>query len=191
MSRQQMTEQEEGYDELTETLIGRLRDGDTEAGMLLDRLYRDALRRFCRGYLDRIDEAEDAVQEVMYRVLKADQVPDNFRAWLYRIARHHCIDMLRRRHRRSDDEGLPPSSALDAQLTGQLSRMVKQEDREGLPGVLDGLSPEQREVLWLRYTEGLSRSEIAEVVQLPESIVKSRLFEGMSRLRGPQEETEN
>jgi len=41
----------------------------------------------------------------------------------------------------------------------------------------------QREVLWLRCSENLSRAEIAEVLELPESVVKSRLFQGLKRLR--------
>ncbi len=45
------------------------------------------------------------------------------------------------------------------------------------------LTEEQREVLRLRYVEELPRAEIALVVDLPESVVKSRLFAGLKRLR--------
>ena len=45
------------------------------------------------------------------------------------------------------------------------------------------LTDEQREVLRLRYVENLSRGEIAEILDQPESLVKSRLFEGLKRLR--------
>ena len=47
--------------DLTPSLVARLRSGDTTAGGLLDRLYRQALVRFCRGYLGSREEAEDAV----------------------------------------------------------------------------------------------------------------------------------
>ena len=52
-----------------------------------------------------------------------------------------------------------------------------------LPDIGFDLFPENREVLWLRYTEELSRAEIADVLEIPEPIVKSRIYEGLERLR--------
>ena len=71
-----------------------------------------------------------------------------------------------------------------AELTGQLTRLVKMERHEKLRRLLDELPPAQHEVLRLRYTEGLSRSEIAQVLDITESVVKSRLYEGLEKLRG-------
>ena len=65
-------------------LIRSLREGDAKAALLLDQLYRDSLIRFCWGYLGRMEEAEDAVQEICYKVLTADKVPDYFRSWIYK-----------------------------------------------------------------------------------------------------------
>ena len=62
--------------DLTPSLVARLRSGDTTAGGLLDQLYRRAVVRFCRAYLGSSEEAEDAAQEVFYRVLRATDVPD-------------------------------------------------------------------------------------------------------------------
>ena len=53
-----------------------------------------------------------------------------------------------------------------------------------LQQALEQLSNEQREVLLLRYGEGLGRDDIASILDEPVSVVKSRLFEGMKRLRG-------
>jgi RNA polymerase sigma factor (sigma-70 family) len=60
---------------------------------------------------------------------------------------------------------------------------VKEEQRSRLACLLSTLRPAQREVLRLRYTENLSRSEIAEVLDISESVVKSQLFEGLEKLR--------
>ena len=81
--------------DLTPSLVARLRNGDTTTGNLLDQLYRRPLVRFCYGYFRDRQAAEDAVQEVFCRVLRASEVPDDFRAWLYRIVRNHCISLLR------------------------------------------------------------------------------------------------
>jgi len=165
------------------TLVQCLRDGDPGAADLLDRLYRDALLRYCWGYLGSMEEAEDALQEVWYRVFTAAHVPDRFRPWLYKIARNRCFNILRAKARRREGTGLPADSQLAASLTGHLTKMVNEEMRSRMSHLVESLPDAQREVLRLRYVEGLSRTEIAEVVDIPESVVKSRLFEGLKRLR--------
>lgn len=169
--------------DLTPSLVARLRSGDTTAGGLLDKLYRQAMVRFCHGYLGNTEEAEDAVQEVFYKVLRTTDVPDNFRAWLYRIARNHCINVLRARARRGDQHDLPPASGLAAEATGNLTRMVKKDMRARIASLVAALPLEQREVICLRYGDELSRAEIAYVLGTPESTVKSRLFQGLKKLR--------
>lgn len=169
--------------DLTPSLVVRLRLGEAEAGETLERLYRAAIVRFAWGYLRSLDEAEDAAQEIFARVLQSATVPDDFRVWLYRVARNHCLNLVRSRRRRRDDARLPTGAELPDSLTGNLSRLVREEDRERLAELLERLPEHLREVLRLRYTEELGRAEIAAVLELPVSVVKSRLFEGLKKLR--------
>ncbi|MFC1572049.1 RNA polymerase sigma factor [Candidatus Eisenbacteria bacterium] len=168
---------------LTPSLIASLRRGEAAAGALLNDVYRQAMLRYCWGYLGTLDDAEDAVQEIFCKVLQGKSVPDNFRAWLYKVARNHCLDLIKMRGRRRDNRRLPTKTQPDGGLTGDLSRLVRRELHSRLGHLLDALSPDQREVLRLRYAENLSRADIAEVLDLPESIVKSRLYEGLVKLR--------
>ena len=169
--------------DMTPTLVARLRDGQEDAADLLLRLYRDKLIGFCHGYVGARDEAEDIVQEVFCRVLESTTVPENFRAWIYKICRNRCLDIVRSRGRRRDDGTLPTGSHLGAALTGQLTGLVRGERWERLREVVEALPADQREVLHLRYAEGLSRAEIGEVLELEEKLVKSRLFHAMEKLR--------
>lgn len=169
--------------DLTPSLVVQLREGRAEAGKLLDQLYRPRLIRFCAGYLGNREEAEDVVQDVFYRVLRSSAVPDNFRAWVYQICRNRCLDQLRSMNRRLDDQSLRTSSHLAAHLTGNLTRLVRREQRALLWQRLVALPSDQREVLLLRYTEGLSRAEIAEVLGIPEKLVKHRIYNGLEKLR--------
>lgn len=164
-------------------LVRRLRAGDATAAGMLDRTFREPLLRFCWGYLGKMEEAEDALQEIWYKVLTASHVPDNFKPWVYKTARNHCLNVLRLRARRKDGQLLPGASQLAASLTGNLTRLVKDEMERQLRAVVAQLPQTQQEVLRLRYVEGLTRSEIAEVLDLPEGLVKSRLFEGIKKLR--------
>ena len=153
------------------------------AGRLLDELFRRAVFRFCRAYLGSNEEAEDAVQEVFYRVLRATDVPDNFRAWLYRIARNYCTSVLRARARRGDQHEMPVASYVAQEATGNLTRVVKQELQSRIAHLIGALPQTQQEAIFLRYGEELSRTEIAYVLDIPESTVKSRLFQGLKKLR--------
>jgi RNA polymerase sigma-70 factor, ECF subfamily len=168
--------------DLTPSLVLRLRAGDATVGELLNRTYRQPMLRFCFGYLGSLPDAEDAVQEVFCKIIEAAGVPDNFRAWLYRVARNHCLNVIRSRERRPA-QMLPSESQLDAEWTGHLTRMVREEQRSRIAQLIGSLPLAQREALRLRYAEGLSRQEIAYIVDEPESVVKSRLFEGLKRLR--------
>ena len=168
---------------MTATLVAGLRAGDTRAAALLDHLYGAPLVRFCLGYLGRPEEAEDVVQDTFYRVLRSDSIPEHFRAWIYRICRNRCLDVLRARGRRPDDQALSTEAPYRADLTGHLTRIIKLEKHARLRRLLDELPSSQHEVLRLRYIEGLSRAEIATVLELPESVVKSRIYEGLEKLR--------
>lgn len=166
-------------EELGASFVVRLRDGVPEAAQLLEQHFRAPLLRFARSYLP-ADRAEDALQDVFVKVLAARQVPDSFRAWIYRLARNHFSNLRRsRRHTASLPEGFDPP----ATLHGELTRLGKRERNERLVEALSALSEEEREAVLLRYGEGLSRQEIAEVLTLEVGQVKTRLFEGMRRLR--------
>ena len=171
------------HQEDTRLLIERLRRGDSAAATLLDRLFRDALLRFCWGYLGQMEEAEDALQDIWFKVLTATNVPERLRPWLYKIARNHCLNLIRNRARRKNGQVLPDASQIEDAMTGHLTKLAKDELRSRLSELLGRLPNAQREVLRLRYVEGLSRNEIAEVLELSESLVKSRLFEGLKKLR--------
>lgn len=84
-------------------------------------LYRRELTGHCYRMLGSGSEAEDAVQEVMLRALRAGDTFEgrsSLRSWLYRIATNVCLDALRGRSRRAWPAGLGPSSPPDGDLLG-------------------------------------------------------------------------
>lgn len=178
-------------DDATPSLIARLRAKDPDAAAELSRLYREALLRFCWGYLGRLEEAEDAVQDISCKILSAKDIPDAFRPWLYKVARNQCLNALRHQARHYEGQPLPGASQVYEVLTGQLTQLVRKEARSNLAEMVQSLEESQREVLRLRYVEDLSRTEIAEVLDLPESVVKSRIFEGLKKLREHASRLEN
>lgn len=120
--------------DLTPTLVGRLREGSETAGRMLEELYRGRLVRFCQGYVGSMSEAEDIVQDVFLRVHASDVVPDDFRAWIYRISRNRCLDVVRSRKRRRDDASLPEDSPLGSGAIGELTHLIRSEDASRCAG---------------------------------------------------------
>ncbi len=167
----------------TAQLLARAIEGDAEAARLLEALQRERIVHFCLGYLGSRDEAEDAAQDVFLKLLAARTVPEQPRAWLYRVARNHCLNLRRDRAARGNRGPLPSDSQVAAGLSGVSTRLGARELRERVMRLVGELPAEHREPLRLRYAEGLSRREVAYVLDLPESVVKSRLFEGLERLR--------
>ena len=143
--------------DLSPSLLLRLRAGDSGAGEALDAAYREVIVRFCLGYLGDEAAAEDAAQEVFVRVLEAKSVPDHFRAWLYRIARNHCLNLLRARGARRDGSTFGTENPAPMSQAGHLTKLVAAEEGERVARALEELSLEHREVLRLRYGEDLSR----------------------------------
>ncbi len=167
----------------TASLVVWLRAGEPQAGAVLNQLYREALIRFCWGYLGDMDEVEDTVQDICYKVLSAAHIPDDFRPWLYALARNHCFNVLRGKARRRDGAAVPVDSQIFETMTGNLTRLVRGEQASRVSTLLLSMPGELRELLRLRYVEELSRAEIAQVLDMPESLVKTRLFEGLKCLR--------
>lgn len=160
----------------------RLAAGDAGAWAEVEAAYRGDLVRFALGYLGDVAAAEDAAQETFVRALSSGSAPEAVRPWLYRIARNLCLNTLRSRRVRSE-ERLPTRAPFHESVVGHLTRLVAREDVHGLREELERLSLEHREVLGLRYGEDLSRAEIAEVLDLAPSVVKSRLYEATKVLR--------
>lgn len=157
------------------------RAGDAQAARAFDDAWRPRLERFCAGYVGAQD-GEDAAQEVLVKLWTLDERPSELRAFLYRVARNHCLNRLRAAGRRPSGPDAAELS-LAASLTGPVTRLARAEEREQLLALIERLDEGERELLRLRYAEDLSRGEIAEVLRLRESVVKSRLFEAMRKLR--------
>ena len=173
-----------------EDLVEAFQAGDLSA-------FDDLLRRWDRkiqGAIYRImgseDEARDLCQETFlkaYRALRGFKGEARFSSWLYQIALNVCRDRMRRRKGRRmvsleglDEEGtplpVPPGpSALDVVEANDLARAVA--------AAVAGLPEDEREVIVLKEYQGLTFLEIAGVLGLPISTVKTRLYRGLGVLK--------
>jgi RNA polymerase sigma-70 factor, ECF subfamily len=162
-------------------LVVSAASGDAEAfatlvGNWIDRLFRVAYR-ILRDW----DAADDATQDALvlaWRDIRGLRDPDRFEPWLYRLLVRVCYRRATERRR---------LSARVVDLTevdvggGDHSSLVA--DRDRIERALGRLTVEQRTVLVLYHYLGRSHAEIADVLQLPEGTVASRMHYATKALR--------
>lgn len=175
-------------------LVLAVRGGDATAYRALVERYQNRVYTMVFGVVRDREEAKDLTQDVFvkaYRLLDSCRDPEKFRSWLFSMAMNIAIDSMRRRAVRPapgpvDDvalaagRGETPASA-DHDTPGR--RYEVGEMYRELLKVLDELPVEQKQILLLRELEGLSYKEIAEVAQVPEGTVMSRLYYARRRLQ--------
>jgi RNA polymerase sigma-70 factor (ECF subfamily) len=168
-------------------LIKGVASGDDDA---LAALY-DATRRLLYGLTLRILGDAESAEEVLLDVYKQvwrkassyDQKRGNPLAWLMTIARSRAIDRLRsdKQERQRVD---PLDTARGVMMAGDIEKDADlSEMRRVILAALEGLPPEQREVIDMAYYGGLSQSEIAAKLGQPLGTIKTRARLAMIKLR--------
>ena len=156
------------------------------------RLFRQALA-MCR---DR-HAAEDLVQETLVEAWKSLSRYNHtcrLSTWLYSILLHRHQKALRRARSRpalseplsadTGDEGdASTQKRLEASDPSPMEAMARQETRAGLRQAIDAMPETLREVIRLRFFGDASLREIGEVLDIPLGTVKSRLHNGLEKLR--------
>jgi RNA polymerase sigma-70 factor (ECF subfamily) len=166
-----------------QVLVLRCQTGDSAAfGELVER-YSARLRYYVRTLLgkERHADAEDMLQDVwldVHRSIATLADPGAIVAWLYQVARYRSVRYLRKRvvqTRPIDD------SQADREIAREVDFSV--EDALAIHLALDGLAPEHREVLVLRFLEEMSYEGIATVTGCPVGTVRSRIHYAKLALR--------
>ncbi len=171
-------------------IIERCLAGEEAAWEELVRVHTRRVYAICFRFTGSDHKAQDLTQEVFLRVFRSLK---NFRAgegsfsvWLGRLARNLLIDDYRKNKldRASDslEERLPTIENTTATAARADGMLAGREASEMLQAALQKLSPELRETVILRDLEELEYREIAQVLEIPEGTVKSRLNRGRADL---------
>lgn len=158
-------------------LVEACRRGEREAFRALFEKYKDKVYSIALRYSGDQAAAMDIAQDVFLKLfgcIGSFRGDSGFESWLYRLVVNRCLDQKRRTRRLMPIvDGLldllpsPGRSAMDELLRGELNKRVQ--------AAVAGLRPEQRMVVVLRYTEGLSYDEIAAALGCSAGTVASRL----------------
>ncbi len=166
-----------------ECIVERVRQGEVEAfgtlvGRWENRIYRLALR-----LLEHPEDAREVTQETFlaaFRKLHQFRGRARFSSWLYRIALNCCYDRLRERRVEPIPLEEAESIAAEEKVLGQIH---KKQVAERVRRALHALPVEMRQVIILKEYEELTFEEIAEILDIPVSTAKTRLYAGLDHLR--------
>ena len=164
-------------------LINAVVAGDKRAMQLLYTRYNVRVFRFILRMINNPSLAEDVVSEVfldVWRNARSFKAKSQVSTWLLAIARNNAFSALRRR---SDEQLDDDALAMVEDPADNPGTLMEQEDRSAIvQKCLAQLSPTHREVLDLAYYHEKSIDEIAEIVGIPASTVKTRAFYARSRM---------
>lgn len=177
----------------------RLLEGDATAFTPFVESFQSKIFQYTWMMCGQREDAEEVAQDTLLKVFESfDQLrePEHVKAWVFRIAKNYCL-MKRRRsifapeRELSLDELMPGSDSAGVAASGRVpdrrelpeQRLLRAELNRELETAMQELPANYRSVVLLRDVEGLSTTEVAEVLDLSADVVKQRLHRGRLALR--------
>lgn len=160
----------------------KAKGGDKGALEELIRNFEGAVYRLCYRILNNPVLAEDARQEAFIRMIQSIhtfEARGRFSTWLFSIATHVSLDIVR------SNRVCPPSDNLpdDDPAEDPLNTCIQKEDLKRLEEALVLLTPRMRTLLALRFQEGLSSRQISKILSVSANQVRVDLFRARMALR--------
>jgi len=172
--------------EIDQTLVKRVQEGDKRAFDLLVLKYQHRLTSVISRYVHDWSESQDVAQEAFiraYRALGNFRGDSQFYTWLYKIAVNTAKNWLVSQGRRPPTDDIEASDAVQYDAGSRLRdtdtperELMRQEVEQTVTRTVQALPDELRMAITLREVDGLSYEEIAETMACPIGTVRSRIF---------------
>lgn len=154
--------------------------GDKNSFHYLVERYQNQALHHAAAVLGNREDARDAVQEAFidaYRGINGFDFSRRFYPWFYVLLRNRCFKMLSASGRRNTVQ-----SVEETEIVAPRSEL-SMDEALALETALLALPAEDREIVTLKYLDGLSYQELAELLQIPRGTVMSRLFYARKQLQ--------
>ena len=181
-------------------LVERAQAGNRPAFEELVRRYDRDVLRLALNLMKRTEDARDVYQEAflkVYRNLQRFRFECSFYTWLYRIVTNVCLDHLRRRQARPEDQAPESHATQNEDASGDFferqreqratldpeRHLLGQEITARLAAAMERLSARERIVFEMKHYQGLKLRAIGEALGTSEETVKNSLFRATRKLR--------
>lgn len=183
-------------------LIREAQAGDRAAFEVLVRRYDQQVLRLVMNVMRRPEDARDIYQEAflkVYKNLHRFRFECSFYTWVYRVVTNVCLDHLRRRRSRPEDQApelagpshgesseAPDFFERQQEIRAEANperRLLGREIGRQIDAALAQLSPRERMVFEMKHYQGMKLRAIGEVLGTSEETVKNSLFRATQKLR--------
>lgn len=157
------------------TLVKRAKRGDAEAFIALMEECRMSFRRIAFGYLGNDEDVADAIQDTIldaFEHIGSLKKAEYFKTWVMRILINNCTAIYRKNKKSVGLEAYREEAAFDV---GSADVEFKQ--------LLSALPEDSRTIFQLYFGEGYTTRDIAEILDMKENTVKSKIHRGKEQLR--------
>jgi RNA polymerase sigma-70 factor (ECF subfamily) len=171
-------------------LVARGQQGDREALEELYLIHFDRIYSYLHVSVGNRHDAEDLTTQTFLKMLEKigsfrwQSAP--FSAWLFRIAHNLAMDHFRARRRWQPEEEVPEPPAHEAEPSAELEAM-RTIGRESMLKLIENLSPEQQQVLTLKFVFNLPNAEVAAILDKTQGAVKSLQHRALATLQKQME----
>lgn len=155
-----------------------VRDDPAYFARLYDQYATDVLR-VCYFYLSDREKAEDVCQDVFVRLMTTHPLlqPGREKSWLLKVALNRCRDLWRGAWLKRVILGGPTFELIPAP-----DEFSRRDDQQAMMAAINQLPAPFKEVILLHYYQGMNIAEIAQMLELPEGTISSRLSRGRKKL---------
>lgn len=162
----------------------RFLNGDDASFVEIVREYKDCVTLYINSYVSNIFVAEDLMEETFFKLITKRprfNEKSSFKTWLYAVARNIALDYLRK-----NPNVTVPIESYENSLVEELTieqQYLKKEQKIELYSVMNNLSYEYRQVLFLVYFEGFSNTQVAYVMKKSNRQIENLLYRAKSSLK--------
>lgn len=162
---------------MNEELVRKAKKGDTESFSCLIEQVKEQAYRVAYCYLHNEEDSMDAVcdgVEKAYHHLRKLKEDRYFKTWFIRIVINECKQQLRRKQK---------IVHIADQLYATESFHMRREEKLDLEGLLNNLPMVERTLIYMKYYMGYTLAEIADIMELPEGTVKSKIYHNLKKMK--------
>ena len=184
---------DEGKVDMERQLIVACQNGDHEAFRQIYEIYKEKGYRLAYRFLANKEDALDALQDSFisaWNHLKDFEFKSTFGTWFYRIVVNTCLDRRRSRKLMAgkahfEEEVTEPfvNESREPPAVSPRDELALKELQEEVYQAIEKLSEEHKAVFYLRFVEDISYGKIAEILNISEGTVMSRLFYARKKLK--------